>query len=926
MQVEVGLHTSCEYFSKPYSGIGEARLSLEALLGRLELELGLPEAESRTVDRLLAYRECLDETRTKDSFFSTSFEKDSFGVTRVLLDWRDRWYEGGWTGEFADLGASNEHRRLAQMQGVEQLAKHRVPLGRGQRLQRLLLELEKGLATQIESLVLLDKYRYFPHCWQSVFEHIGYQESENIRFQPRAANGTDLHAVQTHVCDILNRSSEPNRVMIELSGDDSILSVHSSSRDVTARLVSELLQDDVVREKSLVVAENVGIILDNAFERSGLPRCGFEYRSRFRAVDQVIRLALALLWDPIRPSLLLQFLIHPVGPLDARTRGFLADAVSAEPGIGGPEWERAVENLKGLMKDREQDETLAERSIAELDTALDYWFHSRRFPPEDGAAMEVVMERVNRCGDWLRRNAHMETQSDTDDQLDGDSSEGESTDEKRAMYGRAYVQYRLVSDGLAKMHERGKTRIPKQELDRLLDEFLQPSPDPLAHPEARHVNGATHAGAVVDPFDTVIWWDMRATSRREATPWTVEEQAVLNANNVHVESNELRLERQTEWSLRPLVNCRERILMVSHPANSQFIPHSLQTLLKSRFVGTPELSVEPSFDSSSRISLERLGVAAEPQSAKPLIEPRPYWKLPNAHIAMRDKESYSSLESLFNTPHGYVIDYVAKLRKYLTGDLIDEQALRGTLAHLLLKEFFDSDTDWQSVTDQDMADFVSERLPALIDTVGAYFHEPGRKSSQISLHYQISRALIRLVHHLRSSEVAIHKISSEYETAQAYSFGGVMLEGVIDLLLETSMGELVIDVKWGGESFRANQLAENRYLQLATYAYMRKKALDQSTWPWIAFFIIESGQIVAPDASVFPNARVVEGEEDEGIEELWNRMNETYKWRRKQLESGNLEINIEANTEFIDERPDDVLDPLEPSKFESHGSLIGWRG
>jgi hypothetical protein len=40
---------------------------------------------------------------------------------------------------------------------------------------------------------------------------------------------------------------------------------------------------------------------------------------------------------------LLQFLIHPLGPVPGRVRRALAEAVADEPGIGGRAWRQAIE-------------------------------------------------------------------------------------------------------------------------------------------------------------------------------------------------------------------------------------------------------------------------------------------------------------------------------------------------------------------------------------------------------------------------------------------------------------------------------------------------------------------------------------------------------------------------------------------------------
>ena len=945
MKFEFGLLTDHEYFSKPQSSMGEMRGGPEALLRRLELELGIPVIETHVIDRLMAYRRCIEESDTVDCFYHRSFEKDTLGVTHILLDWRDEWYLSGWSGVIDSLHASERNTRLAQIVKIEKLARTSVPLGHGQRLNRVLQEFEKGLVTQIDTLILLDRFEYLPHLWQQVVQKIGFTESECIEFKPVADKGSDLYKVQSEVCDILNPNFEANADMVKLSGDDSILALRSSSRDVTARAIAEILQDEAERFNSLVIAEDVGIVLDNALERGGLPRCGFEHLSQFRAISQVIRLSLALMWKPIRPTLLLQFLIHPVGPLSRFVSRSLSSVVSNEPGIGGPAWQETVDVLKQRISETQDDQALAEVAIGQLETQLQYWFYSERYDAREGAPVEALIERCNRCGEWLRKLAHADqssveidandTEEDEVNQISEDASvidsvlnvtaEDPAFDPIQEMYVQAYRQYERVFDGLNQMYDEGQKTLSKRELDFLLDEFLSPLPDPSRFGEALHVSGSTHPGAVVEYFDQIIWWDIRSTSRRNTLPWTDEEIEILAANEVKLESEDIRLRRQTESALRPLMNCRSRFLMISHPSSANYMPHLLQTMLKSRFEGVQEFTIEPSFDAATRSALDKLAIKVESLTPKPLPAPAAYWDVSNARLVMREKESYSSLDTLFNTPHAYVIDYMAKLRRSLAGDMRDEQALRGNLAHLVLKQFFEEGPDWHDASKDVLDAFVAERLPKLIDTVGAVFNEPGKRSSVVDLEFQISRALRSLVAHLRTSKVKITRILPEHEVNEPYSFKGVELGGMIDLLIGTDKGELVIDVKWGGEGFRVQQLRENSYLQLATYAYLRKKSLDTKNWPWFAFFIIQTGQIVAPDGSIFPNARVVAPEGDEGIEELWERMNATYGWRRNQLESGNIEVNSTLTETEMHVRPEKVLQTIEPSPFELNGSLLGWR-
>src|SRR5690606_4036083 len=129
------------------------------------------------------------------------------------------------------------------------------------------------------------------------------------------------------------------------------------SRDVSAQVLGEYVRGLDAGADVVLIAEHDGIIVDNALERVGLPRAGFQHYSRFRAVTQVLKLALSLIWKPVAPRPLLQFLLHPVGPLPRRVRSALAESVASEPGVGGRAWAAALEKLAERERTAEPGDT-----------------------------------------------------------------------------------------------------------------------------------------------------------------------------------------------------------------------------------------------------------------------------------------------------------------------------------------------------------------------------------------------------------------------------------------------------------------------------------------------------------------------------------------------------------------------------------------
>ncbi len=151
------------------------------------------------------------------------------------------------------------------------------------------------------------------------------------------------------------------------------------------------------------------------------------------------------------------------------------------------------------------------------------------------------------------------------------------------------------------------------------------------------------------------------------------------------------------------------------------------------------------------------------------------------------------------------------------------------------------------------------------------------------------------------------------------------MAGYLDLLATKADGtEAVIDIKWGGSKYRRSAIAESRYLQLAIYAELRRQATN--SFPVVGYFVISSQELLLMNSDYFPDAEVVEPENDETIAEFWRRFEKTWQQRRQQINEGRIEVNV-SGTEAIETLllSDECLP--QPDVFESFsefGGLVGW--
>ena len=201
---------------------------------------------------------------------------------------------------------------------------------------------------------------------------------------------------------------------------------------------------------------------DNALERAGLPRCGFQRLTPFRAATQVLKLSLALVWEPVDPHRLLQFLVAPDWPAPEMGQVPAGGCRGPEsPGIGGPKWVEAIHRIGQAQ--REQD-NVREADVEHLRADIAYWLEGIRYDPGEGAPLESLLLRIQRVSDWASARLHAE----------------ENVAAAR-LFAAAHAQAEALQAELSNLREDGNERIARLALERCIDEVMTNAPDPATY-------------------------------------------------------------------------------------------------------------------------------------------------------------------------------------------------------------------------------------------------------------------------------------------------------------------------------------------------------------------------------------------------------------------------------------------------------------
>lgn len=916
--IDVLLGVDCDQDVQPDHCAGSVALGLKGFLSLLETQLGLPGSDVSLTRRQIQYQTCLQQTLTESTFYYRSFEADPFSTSRTLLQWRDSLYLGGWQGTFDKVSAG----RLADIETVETLAKGVVAASEGERIQRVLSLLQQQ-QVQISSIRLFDPLELFPPLWQRVLCVL--RDDKEVRLEqldslpPVAADDSDLAVLQQQlIATLSDRSTLSSKT---LRGDGSVLFLEAGSSHISAAAVAELIQQRCLKSSKqhalqpdyLLLAEQQGDVLDAALDRAGLTRLGYHAESPWRPVFQVLPLVFELCWSPLNPSALLQFLNHPLGPLPRILRSQLADVVAEQPGIDGEKWRLCIKDY--LAKQAEKDAQWAD-SVAEQTT---FWLKCERFDPVSGMPVSAALDRAEALQAWLReRHAASVRQSDQQDERVPDI----------ALFAAAMNQCAELTDALSLLDNSGLKSISREGLRRLIEDVRGSGIGlvdcyPQAAVELPLLVKAERPASVLAAHDLVIWWDCQKTAAVRRWHWFAAERDELTRQGVTLWDERAQLQLQTNSWLRPMLAAKKQLVFVQHATAKAH--HAVLDLVAVLTEGAKQISLEQSLLENSPIPFAGIDILPAQHKIKQQLLPSKsrWWQLPaDCELPKREKESYSSLEQFINSPYQWVLNYQARLRSSSLLQLSDQNRLKGSMAHRLFERFFDQHCAIKQIKAMLIAPWIHTEVQTLLACEGAVLLMPGRLAEREQFIDQVTHALTALVEQLQAANV----VTVTMEQKQKGHFVGGKLGGNIDLLAVNKSGaEAVIDIKWGGYKYRQAAMKTDDYLQLATYAKLRLDTAKK--WPALALFFITDAKLLTFDVHYFPKGKEVETVSGESVAAYWQRIEQTWKWRRSQMDSGKVEVTI-GHTE-----PDDHSQPGEKGlevpdssdRYNDFTALTGWR-
>ncbi|WP_066016249.1 PD-(D/E)XK nuclease family protein, partial [Endozoicomonas atrinae] len=880
-----------------------------------------------------------------ECFYHQSLSVDEIACARELLVWRDEAILHGWrvtpsiVQRFGEGEGLNSLGRLQDLEAVETHLSN-FPLSLEERVIRLFDYLEP-ICRSIRAVEIHGSAASWPKLYRRLFEEIGrysweyadqnglkhdskkidpvrvlvqyktewafpdwpYVENQALEkdWQKQAdgkviccyprKDGIDEFVIRPKA--IAAENSDLGRLQRTLLGQEIGSILPDSNGDGSLRFYSAInhqaagnyLTTRVSQNNShLVVASEKRQLINNALIWSGAPELGLGDNSSWRAPLQLLPSLLSICWAPPSAEDLLAYLTLPVGRHKKLHRSLARKFVDL-PGIDPELWE---ENKDAFIKSYQANNP--DTNEAQLRQKINDWLPVGVAGSDQFISSEVVYKLCQMVMSyWLGRLAH------------------EQRCELAELYRLAASASSAVSSSVLRLGE----RVSRVQLERILnmvaDEYMSAV---LPARKIGQVNIIERPDAIQpDAVDALFYWGIKLEEPL-STAFTNEELTCLPWYPSQEERGET--SRATlNQALLPIFKAQNSLVLLQLETAPNLLKAYLDFLLVSE--------EWPPIEEALLTGQGEVPTIKVVESTLPPL--KRFWQIPAETIPFKNTHSYSSLSTLIERPHEYVLQHSAKLGTGNIQAVSVDNRLQGNLGHRVIEAWF-SAHPWSA--GQNLEATVRPWLETEFETLANQYAlpllAPGQRVQQLNFINTMVFALQKLLGHLREANAVAIEVEKSFQ--QDEDFGE--LNGSLDLLVHLADNQsAIIDVKWGGESAREHDLKTSWHMQLATYHRLASQHTDIKG---VGYFILKSGRLLATDHVVFPSAVFVDpGPDALTPAALWQEMNQLANWRFEQLRQGKVEVTycglkVEDDSYPPGTRPDLVhreTDALKRSQLKS---------
>ena len=818
------------------------------LLERLLFYAGIPLRTTSNEERIAHYHNSIRNKITPASPFYGSFEIDSVGMGRTVLEWRDALVEAGWNMK----SYTGDSPKLSLIRDIEP---EDIPRGNADYWHLLKnIATERRILSKDDSIVVTCRE-------EDIKPHIAY-----ILTKQQEA-GISVEYRPTLEPNATGNLGKIQRAFIDRSLDKIVL----GANDKTFTYIKFDNEDNALRYVATEPIDTSAVYFcskpkrfDNTLRLLGKPTIGSSLSSKLPQVVQLFTLGNGLFEFPLNVQRIIEWLNLPLSPIPGKLRSALSRALTRSGGINNSDWEKAKKRYFESIEDTKK----RDKEIKRLEVFM---------PIPD--SKEVDVERVKTFNKSLHKWASEQLVVDT-------NIRNEVTIEQLA----SVVSYCAT---LLKMLEGITAEFKFLDLQLWCRQIAQPGTYGQYNAE---VNSHTAIGSIGDIHHTanrVVWFPAE-DSAIEPYPFEI----LNDAEYRDVESSGALLYKRERHSkinesimLRILLNTKSLTIIEAEKCNGESVArHPLVLQLHERIKGGLE-HLETRGDVND-VYLETDFKVDNKETECPemvTIDNKSQLKVRYESSTDEDKraESYSSITSLIQHPFTYVCNKCARLDDQEMPSAQDVNRVLGNVSHLIIEKVFhqrdinEACNYYQTNYDAIFDEAVNETGLILL------LPEKAIELRQLKIKMWIVLREISLL--IRVNNLSNIRCEHDFQVAEWTEAGeGVKLGSRADMLLDDDRGgKVIFDFKYSNSKSRKTEIEENRALQLELYRYMTKKEFGERTPVRVAFIHLPEVKIFTADDLM--HAKRIALKAERADKDVMREVAHSYCFRWEQLKSGNIE-------------------------------------
>lgn len=854
---------------------GRVRLGPRALVQLLQTRLGLTRPAVDQAVRIAQYmaliQQHLGSGIPSGSFWpARSFTVDPWSTTRQLLRWRDAAVEAGWVAP--DAGHPLP-ARLTALRDVESAVVVGMP-GTSDASGRAATLSPAAADDLVEVLTLLEQLDSTGSTWPLGIDAIACEEDPASLpgLWPRllAVLARSGVAVSASTADpVAGAGARPTAgVGVGSWPRLEVVSCQDewSAADVAARFLRAQPSGSSVTDGSESLTLLAGAdttVLDQALRRRGLPAAGAVTASTDRAHHQVLGLYLDVAIAPVDVHQLAALLdlrvlpgadgdAEPIGLVPAAARRRLLKALTQEPGVGGPAWQRALRELEERLTTVDPDlRSGAERAL-EAAREIDHLVADPL--PAEGLYPPAITARL----DWLAQRLQSVSRGDGD-------------------LLASLTQVRTLQSVLGMLDPR--TPLSRRTLQQIIDTCGGSGRSPLAGAEVSPWTVTTRPAQVAAGGGTVLWWAPEGGEAPTPVQWDQAERDALRTGGAHLINPEQLAAVHVDAALRGLRTAGQVIAVL--PGRRLEKPSSPSGLL-AHLEAAAGLTEKDRHSPESLIlgDIWSLGGRTLPVRVPQLHTVDPPEQLHRSFAAgthlLPDRLSFTAAQTLVGCPLHWLLKYALGVRPADVAALPTGDRMIGTLVHAVVEDLVNQRWD-ESIGGAPLTPPTAGEITAAFDRLVPQFASeldlPGHAAQRSDVHARTVRSLRTLFEGTARAGLRITGTEVRFNEPLTLPLAGgartVEFRGSRDMDLRDQAGyPTVIDLKWSRSRTRYGDLYDTGdAVQLASYAWALDQAEALAQPAHVGYFLLHGGDFVTANRELDPRRRT-----PMDVHDSWDRL------------------------------------------------------